>query len=152
MRESSRSHLQKHHRDERTKKWEQDYKQERGERSRAGTETMETRRATCRSAALLLLAAILASAASASSIGDKCAACKAVAVSSRILFFLSFLPLSSVHTRTIHSSFGASWSNLVRIKIVLYQDGKKLAFHIFHSLWRRSRRTVLDLQTFPRTL
>jgi hypothetical protein len=40
---------------------------------------METRRATYRSAALLLLAAILASAASASSIGDKCAACKAVA-------------------------------------------------------------------------
>uniref|UniRef100_A0A0E0JUP1 DUF3456 domain-containing protein n=1 Tax=Oryza punctata TaxID=4537 RepID=A0A0E0JUP1_ORYPU len=43
---------------------------------------METRRPTCRSAALLLLlAAILAAAASASasSIGDKCAACKAVA-------------------------------------------------------------------------
>lgn len=31
MRESSRSHLQKHHRDERAKKWEQDFKRERRE-------------------------------------------------------------------------------------------------------------------------
>uniref|UniRef100_A0A0D9VBC9 DUF3456 domain-containing protein n=1 Tax=Leersia perrieri TaxID=77586 RepID=A0A0D9VBC9_9ORYZ len=41
---------------------------------------METRGATCRSGVLfLLLAAILTASTSASSIGDKCAACKAVA-------------------------------------------------------------------------
>jgi len=40
---------------------------------------MEPRAAIHRSGALLLLAAVLAAAASASAIGDKCAACKAVA-------------------------------------------------------------------------
>jgi len=69
---------------------------------------MEPRAAIHRSGALLLLAAILAAAVTAASaIGDKCAACKAVAVSSSSLR-LSLLPLSEHPIKCVLETFYVS--------------------------------------------
>jgi hypothetical protein len=85
MRETTRSLLQKdHHQELETGNREGD-----GERSGE----MEPSAPVYRPGALLLLTVILvAAASSASAIGDKCAACKAVAVSSlSFSFFLEFI-------------------------------------------------------------